>query len=283
MLIPMLNLLLPIFTVLALGFMGRRQGWLTEAGVNTFKSLIGNVLLPIIMFNAMFTSSPSLSSIVTIAAVFIGFCLALAAGFGLKKFFPGFGKYLPFLISTCESGMLGYPLITMLFGDKGPQNFAMADLPHGVFFFAVALTFLQITDGLTPSPKAIVKNIFSAKPFVGMISGLILGLLGLDDLLSTLPIWSTYTTMVSFITAPTTVLVLLFLGYSISITKETFKPVVTTAVLRLIVTGVIAALTAFAVFLVVPFDKPLLYSILLVFMLPPSFSIPIFSKLEGSE
>ena len=40
---------------------------------------------------------------------------------------------------------------------------------------------------------------------------------------------------------------------------------------------------AFIVFRFVPYDRVLLFSILLLFLLPPSFAVPMFSKLEGYE
>ena len=112
---------------------------------------------------------------------------------------------------------------------------------------------------------------------------MILGLAGVDELLSGAPVWSTYTAVVEFISAPTTVLVLLFLGYSLSVRRDLMRPVVTTALLRLAVTGAVSALVAFVVFRFVPFDRVLLFSILLVYLLPPSFAIPVFSKLEAGD
>ncbi len=277
------NLILPIALVLALGAVARRRGWIREAGVDALKNIVGKITLPVILFNAMFTASYSLSAAVTIGAVFLGFVLTLLAGLLLSRAFPRYGKYFPYLITTCESGMLGYPLIAMLFGAAGQSAFAMADLPHTVFFFAVAATGLRIADGEKPDVKSVVHGIFSAAPFDGMLLGMLLGLAGVDELLRAAPVWTTYETVVSFVTAPTTVLVLLFLGYSLSFRRELMRPVIVTSLLRLAVTGAVAALVAFAVFRLVPFDRAQLFSILLVFLLPPSFSIPVFSKLKGSE
>lgn len=284
MALTVLNIILPIAIVLSLGVVSRRRGWIGEAGVGALKNIVGKITLPVILFNAMLTASYSLSSVVTIAAVFLGFVLALLVGLLLSKAFPSCGKYLPFLITTAESGMIGYPLIALLFGAAGQSAFAMADLPQTVFFFGVAATGLRIADGEKPSAKSVVHGLFSAPPFDGMLLGMILGLAGVDELLSGAPVWSTYTAVVEFISAPTTVLVLLFLGYSLSFRKELMRPVVTTALLRLAVTAAVAALVSFTVFLFVPFDRVLLFSILLVYLLPPSFAIPVFSKLEqGGE
>lgn len=209
--------------------------------------------------------------------------LALGAGRALSKLFPQYGKYFPLLITTCESGLLGYPLIALLFGAAGQQAFAMADLPHTVFFFSVALSCLRVIDGQKTSAGEIMRGIFSAPPFDGMLLGMLLGLAGADTLLARSAVWSLYTTTVDFVTAPTTVLVLLFLGYSLSFRREVMRQVAVTALLRLAVMGTVAALCAFVVFRIVPFDRVQLFAIVLVFLLPPSFSIPIFSELRGSE
>lgn len=283
MLLEVINLVLPILITLLLGMAGRRHGWFGKDGIDAFKNIVSKVMLPLVLFNAMFTAEYSASALFTIIGCFLGMCLALAIGFAVSKALPQYGKYMPFMLSTCESGMLGYPLIAMIFGALGMQRFAMADLPHTVFFFVVAASLLQVTDGLKPSPGALAKSIFTALPFDGMLLGMILGLLGVDEALRLTPLWATYETAVSFITGPTTVLILLFLGYSLSFKKETLKPVIITSLLRLLVMGAVGALVAFVVFRFVPFDRVLLYAILLLFLLPPSYSIPVFSKLEGSE
>ena len=283
MALTVLNIILPIAIVLALGVVSRRQGWISASGVDALKNIVGKITLPVILFNAMLTASYSLSSVVTIVAVFLGFVLALLAGLLLSKAFPRCGKYFPYLITTAESGMIGYPFIALLFGAAGQSAFAMADLPQTVFFFGVAATGLRIADGEKPSVQSVVKGLFSAPPFVGMLLGMILGLAGVDELLGAAPVWSTYAAVVEFISAPTTVLVLLFLGYSLSFRRDLMRSVVTTALLRLAVTGAVSALVAFVVFRFVPFDRVLLFSILLVYLLPPSFAIPVFSRLEESD
>lgn len=278
-----LNLILPIAAALALGALGRVRGRLTAEGAGAFKDIVSNVMLPLVLFNAMFTAEYSLSSLVTILSVFLGLCLALALGFLISRAFPNGSRYMPVLFSSSESGMLGYPLIALLFGDLGMQRFAMADLPQTVFFFVIVASILRIKDGMKPSAFSLIKSIFSAAPFDGMMLGMILGLLGVDELLRPSAVWGTYESVISFITGPTTVLILVYLGHSITLRRDILKPVAVTACLRFLVMGAVGALVCFVVFSIVPYDKTLLFSILLLFMLPPSFAIPVFSKLEGSK
>ena len=283
MFLQILNLILPIASALALGMIGRKRGWFSDEGINAFKNIVSKAMLPLVLFNAMFTAEYTASALFTVVGCFLGLCLALAVGFALRRVFPQLGKYMPFMISTCESGMIGYPLIAMLFGALGIQRFAMADLPQTVFFFVVAASLLQVADGLKPSASSLLKNIFTAPPFDGMLAGMILGLLNVDGAFSRTPLWETYTTLIEFLTGPTTVLILLFLGYSLSFKRDLLKSVALTALLRLLVMGAAGALTAFLVFRFVPCDRVLLFAILLLFLLPPSFAVPMFSRLEGSE
>lgn len=283
MFLQILNLILPIAAALALGMAGRKRGWFGDEGINAFKNIVSKVMLPLVLFNAMFTAEYTASALFTVVCCFLGLCLALAIGFALRRLFPQYGKYLPFMISTCESGMIGYPLIAMLFGALGVQRFAMADLPQTVFFFVVAASLLQVADGLKPSADSLLRNIFTAPPFDGMLAGMILGLLNVDGLFSQTALWETYTTLIEFLTGPTTVLILLFLGYSLSFKRELLKAVAVTALLRLLVMGTVGALVTFLLFRFVPYDRVLMFAVLLLFLLPPSFAVPMFSRLEGNE
>ena len=283
MFLQIVNLILPIAAALTLGMAGRKRGWFGDEGINAFKNIVSKVMLPLVLFNAMLTAEYTASALFTVVGCFLGLCLALAIGFALRRVFPQYGKYMPFMISTCESGMIGYPLIAMLFGVLGVQRFAMVDLPQTVFFFVVAASLLQVADGLKPSAASLLRNIFTAPPFDGMLAGMILGLLNVDGLLSQTALWETYTTLIEFLTGPTTVLILLFLGYSLSFKRELLKAVAVTALLRLLVMGAVGALVKFMLFRFVPYDRILMFAVLLLFLLPPSFAVPMFSRLEGSE
>lgn len=283
MFLEILTLILPIAAALLVGMAGRRFGWFTPDGVGAFKTVVGKVMLPLILFNAMFTAEYSASALATILTCFLGMNLALGAGWLLRRLLPERAKYLPFLITTCESGMLGYPLIAMLFGAEGTQQFALADLPNAVFFFTICISLLQVADGLRPTPRALAGNVLRATLFQMMVLGMALGLCGADERLRATVLWEPYSAVISFLTGPTTVLILIYLGYSLSFKKELLRPVIAVSLLRFAVMGAMGALAAFLAFRFVPFDRVQLAAIALLFLLPPSYSLPMFSDLKGHE
>ena len=82
-----------------------------------------------------------------------------------------YGKYLPFLLASAEGGMLGYALYGLIVGSQ--SGFAAVDLGQTVFAYTVWLGCLTSVDGEKVDAKALLKNMFSNKCFLGMALGIL--------------------------------------------------------------------------------------------------------------
>ena len=87
------------------------------------------------------------------------------------------------------------------------------------------------------------------------------------------------TSLLSFITAPTSALILIVMGYQLHVSRALLRPVLTTMGLRLGVLAVVCAAVSGILFAVIPFDKGLLLALMLQYTLPAPFIIPLFADL----
>ena len=85
--------------------------------------------------------------------------------------------------------------------------------------------------------------------------------------------------LLSFITAPTSALILIVMGYQLHVSRALLRPVLTTMGLRLGVLAVVCAAVSGILFAVIPFDKGLLLALMLQYTLPAPFIIPLFADL----
>ena len=120
------EMVLPIVVLLFLGALCRRKNIFDQNGLKAIKSIVGDICLPVVLFNAFFTAQYSLTVVLVFAVVYVGFALALAAGFGLKKLASPYGRFFPFLLTSAEGGMLGYALYGVLMSEQ--SGYAKVDL-----------------------------------------------------------------------------------------------------------------------------------------------------------
>ncbi|MBR5950685.1 MAG: hypothetical protein IKZ87_04550 [Actinomycetaceae bacterium] len=276
-----IKMVIPILIAFALGLMMRKTRLISQEGSNAIKTVVSKIMLPVILINAFMFADYDSSVILTMTVIFVAMLVVFGAGYLFSKLMPQRAKYMPFLFTTLECGTLGYPLAAMLFGDSGTSKLAIIDVGHTIFLFLVAVPLLQAVDGGKADPKSIAKNAIASPTFDAMILGIILGVSGVDNLLVESSSYGLYQSIVSFISAPTGMLILLTLGYDMAIKKDIIKPVLFTSISRLVLMGALCAVTCLIIFQFTPYSKEQLVIIILAFILPASYGLTTFAKFEG--
>lgn len=175
--------------------------------------------------------------------------------------------------------MLGYALFGLLCGADQTKTYAMVDIGQTMFAYTVFLTALKAAGGEKMTPKFIAKTMLTNKACLGMLLGILLGALGVHRALEATAVGDILESLLGFITAPTSALILIVIGYQLHVSKALLRPVLTTMGLRLGVLGVICAAICGILFTIIPYDKQLLLALMLQYSLPAAFIIPLFADL----
>ena len=247
---------LPVLVMIALGRVCATKGILNDDQHVGLKNIIGDILLPVVLFQAFLTAEYGRRMLLVFALVFAGYGAALAAG--------------------C---MLGYALYALLCGADQTKTYAMVDIGQTMFAYTVFLTALKAAGGEKMTPQFIVKNMLTNKACIGMLLGIVLGALGVHKAIDGTAAGEIVTSLLSFITAPTSALILIVMGYQLHVSRALLRPVLTTMGLRLGVLAVVCAAVSGILFAVIPFDKGLLLALMLQYTLPAPFIIPLFADL----
>lgn len=275
-----LEMVLPVIVMLFIGYFCRVSGILTKDGLNGIKGVISDITLPVVLFKAFYATSYSLDSLFMFSVVFISCSLALGCGFLLNRFVPDF-RLMPYLLSGFEVGMLGYALFGLLAGPDQLSYMATVDLGQVLFVFTVYLTLLKNATGQKPSLKEMLKEMSKNPAFRGVTLGIIVGVTGIGSLITASPVSPIFSAVIEMITLPTSGMILIIVGYELSMRRDLIIPVVKTLVFRTIVMGVLLCAVSLIIFQVVPFDKQLFMALILLFSLPAPFVIPLYADVES--
>lgn len=280
MLTQILSMVLPVLAMILLGRLCAACGILNDERHAGLKAIIGDILLPVVLFKAFFTAQYGGKLLLVFALVFGSCLLALLAGYALKRFVRPYDRYMPLLMTSFEGGMLGYALFALLAGQDQTATYAMVDIGQTMFAYTVFLAALKSAEGGRMSPKAMLANMLTNKAFIGMALGIVLGALGVYRAIAPTAFCTVLMEMITFITAPTSALILLVVGYQLKVSKRLMKPVAVTLGLRLAVMAVIFGLVSLVLFALIPYEKPLMLALMLQYTLPAPFIIPLFADLK---
>ena len=279
MITEILSKVLPVLVMIALGRLCETRQIINDEQHAGLKAIVGDILLPVVLFQAFFTADYGKRMLLVFVLVFVGYGAALAAGYALRRFVKPYDRFMPLLMTSAEGGMLGYALYALLCGADQTKTYAMVDIGQTVFAYTVFLTALKAAGGEKMTPKFIMKNIVTNKGCIGMLSGIVLGALGVYRAIDGTAAGEIVSSLLSFITAPTSALILIIMGYQLHVSKQLLRPVLTTMGLRLGVLAVVCAAVSGILFAVIPFDKGLLLALMLQYTLPAPFIIPLYADL----
>ena len=278
--IPVLEMVLPVIVMLFLGYLCRAKKLVTKEGLAGIKSVISNITLPVVLFKAFYTTDYSLRSVLGFVIIFTSCVLALLAGYALNRFVAQ-SKLMPYLLSGFEVGMLGYALYGLLAGTDKLSYMASVDLGQVLFVYTVYLTLLKNATGQKTDVKGILLSMIKNPAFQGVAIGIIVGITGLGGFISASPVGGIFSEIIEMITLPTAGMILIIVGYELSMRRDLVGPVVKTIAFRVAVMAVLLCISAFIMFSLLPFDKNLFMAMVLLFSLPAPFIIPLYADVES--
>ena len=277
-LIRVLETALPVFITLAIGMLCRSKNILTRAGVDQLKSVAVNICLPAVLVSSFATAEYTRNSITVPLVIFVICILALLVGKVAAKLFKVQGKLTPYLMTGFEAGMLGYGLFALLFKGQPNSHFAIIDLGQVLFVFTVYKILLSGKAGL----NNVVREAFSSPVLWGIIVGLILGATGIYDALKPSGVSGIIDSLTSFISAPTSVLILISIGYDLVPSEIRWKKTAAIVVMRFAIMAIMLGV-AMLVNRFMLGGAMHTGALILMFILPPPYVLPVFADAQDER
>lgn len=273
--VSILKILLPVIISLGIGFFARKRAVFSPEAIEGMKTLVMKFALPSLVFGLFFTTEYSWSMLlfgVTIFVIgFAGLGIGLLIGKPLEKRSP----MLKYMVTGWEVGMLGYALYALLFGAENLSNMALLAFGNILFLFSGYFDALYTRIGC--SRKKSLKALLTNPIPLAMIAGASLALFGVSDALAPSGVTELIKSICDFIAAPLSCVILIVVGYGIKFSKENFSTAAISVALRVLVCGVLCTASLLFVGAFVPLPEAMRWAIIILFTLPASFLLTMFT------
>lgn len=275
-----LQTVLPVMATLGIGMFSRKL--ISREGINALKRVVVNIALPAVLLNAFATTRYTLMDVLVPLMMFL-VCLA---AWGLGKFAArplGMGsRFVPFLTTGFEAGMLGYALFNMLYGSSKTAEFARIDLGQVLFVFTLYKLLLGRENRDRADLSALVREMALSPIILAIVAGVLLGATGLYRALIPSGISGVLDACTSFIAAPTSALILLAIGYDLVLGDIPWASTLKVVALRLGIMLLLRLAFGAALGLLWP-GSGLDAAANVMFLLPPPFVLPVFADDEAQR
>ena len=273
-----LKTILPVVLMLIIGVVARKGNMLSREGINGMKKVVVNITLPAVMLNAFASMTYTFENVLVTLIMFAVCFVAWLFGALLS----GNKGFLAFLTTGFEAGMLGYALFTLAYGGDRISTFAAVDLGQVLFVFTVYKALLGKKSGGGMSAKQMVLEMVKSPVIIAIAVGVILGATGLYQAMTVQGSAAVLDACTDFISAPTSAMILITIGYDLELKNTPWKAVAKVVVCRILIMAALRFVTGLVIHLT-PLGTSLDQALNIMFILPAPYVLPVFADDENER
>lgn len=271
------SILIPIVLILGLGFWCREKKILKAPEIEGIKTVSVKFLWPMVLFYAFFTASYGIETVLYAGVNFAANLFAFCVGLILRKTKCRHSFSYPYLLSGFETGMIGYPLYTLLFGAENISYLALLDVGHALFIFPVFLNCLNMEQGKT-NLKDSIREMLTSPIMIALIIGMVSGMTGIGKLIMSGGTGRVITKIYNLISDANVVMILLVMGYNLSFSLRELKESMKIILIR----GGIMLICGFVSLVLlgklVTVNIYLVSALIVTYIMPPVYMLSVYVK-----
>lgn len=273
--------LLPILTLLLIGFFAKQKKMFSDSFIEGLKVLIINIALPSVLFDAFSTMTLHVSYLLLFVLIFIYCILLYGLGIGLHKFFPKtFGRfYTKGYMTGFEFGMIGVGLFGAIWGMDKLWVIMLIGFGHELFiwFFYVLLISRSVDKSF--SVLETVKHFIKTPTIIAIVLGVAANLFGIRQLMNENVVGQSLLAVIEFLKPLTSPLILIVIGYTMVFRRTNLRETAAYILSRIILVLGLGVLVLFAIEYLIPGLDPLFRTAFYAFiLLPAPYILPLYIR-----
>ena len=280
-----LKAVVPVMAMILIGMLLREKNILNSKSVEGLQALVMNVTLPISLFGTFYKTSLSLDVSILPAIMFVLVVAGIFLGKFLSKLFKLADRYMPYMLTGYENGMLGYALIAILAGAEGTKSLAVMDIGHTLAIFTVYIAMLKNENGEKQSASGVVKGLLKTPVLMASVLGAVIGISGLGEILAKSSIGPVVDELCSFVSAPTGAVILCVIGFRMRFSGIEWRKTFKACGARLLMQAVLFTITLILLKAIggICSAEITILTLILIFILPPPYILPLYIEEENKK
>ncbi len=274
-----LCIVLPVILMLFLGMLCRKKQLIGRSGIDALKTVAVQIGLPAVLLHTFAAAEYSWATLVVPLIMFLLCVLAWWLGKAAGRVLGMKSRFVPFLTTGFEAGMLGYALFTLLYGSERLADFARIDLGQVLFVFTLYKVLLSTGGKEKPPVRQLYREMLTSPIIWAILAGVLLGVTGLYRAMVPSGAAGVLDACTDFISAPVGGLILLSIGYDLVFDDIPWREALKAVGLRLVIMAVLGA-GVLALFRLLWPESRWDQAVWLMFLLPPPYVLPVFSTDE---
>lgn len=276
--------ILPILIILALGNLIRVRRMLSAQSADQLRGIVVNVALPAVLFVAFLEMELDAAYLGLFVTIALACFLLLGYGFVLRRLAGIDHDYFPYVMTGFEFGMVGITLFGSAYGLSNVGYIAIVDLSHELFIWFVLATLLAAKRDGRMSPGSVVRGFATSPLIIAILAALILNLSGAAGWFVEMPVGSALMQTFDFLGGLLIPLILILIGYGMSLTWSGIVASLGVVVSRLVVLVPAAlAINALVIRRWLGLDPAFEVALFTFFILPPPYIVPLFMPADRAN
>lgn len=276
--ITILEVIMPILAAVGLGMLARHKNLISAEGIGGFQKFVMQFGLPCVVFNSCLMAQMGAESLVSMALAAVIILVGSLWAFGARKRRYPYHNF-PMLFSAQETGMLGIPLVIILFGAEHSYRMGVLDLAQAVVAYPV-IALLSADTGENPDAGEILRKVLKSPLVIMSALGLVLNFTGARAWMDGVGILNVVTKSTGFLTEPVSALMLFSVGYNFSLGKDSRGTIFRISAVHFVMLAVMGAAAQLVLCLIPQVDAITRWVLALYCILPGSYLTPGLGRCE---
>lgn len=275
----LLRRLLPIFFLLAIGFISKQKKIFKDTFIEELKKLILLIALPAVLFDAFAKMTLQVSYILLFILVFFYCCLLYLSGNLLHKLFPKIYSrvYTAGYLTGFEFGMIGVGLFGAIWGMDKLPIIMLIGFGHELFIWFFYVPLVSIKKNQRFNLIDTLLQFLKTPTIIAIILGIVVNLIGIYPKIEASSIGGSLLAVIEFLKPLTSPLILIVIGYTMIFRRGNFREMATYIFTRLSLVMGLGALLLLAIRFLIPGLDPIFNQAFFAFiLLPAPFILPLY-------